>query len=234
MIPLRRSNSGNAPLFCLLGIALYRPLALALQTDRPVYGVHVPYVLSQTSFRPSAIAEIAGQYVQAIRSVSPHGPYHLSGLCFGGVVAFEVAQQLQAQGETVETIMLFDTTLPRGVRIRREQQMVHWARQLFRTPQRLRDFWATSRANAIASLRMQVAATLGERVPEFVRVGDETELNVLSPEAVQVVRRYQRIMRPVGARSLLFRAQASGTPPGDFWTKTWAGPISRRSSRPWT
>ena len=37
------------------------------------------------------------------------GPYFLGGYCMGGTVAFEVAQQIQAQGERVALLALFDT-----------------------------------------------------------------------------------------------------------------------------
>jgi aspartate racemase len=53
--------------------------------------------------------DIAGSYLPAVRSVQPHGPYFLGGYSFGGVVAFEVAQQLQAEGEDVALMAFIDT-----------------------------------------------------------------------------------------------------------------------------
>jgi thioesterase domain-containing protein/acyl carrier protein len=55
------------------------------------------------------IKEIAADYVKAIVSVQPHGPYFLVGECGGGIPAFETARQLQASGRKVELLILFDT-----------------------------------------------------------------------------------------------------------------------------
>ena len=55
------------------------------------------------------IQEIAQDFIQGILSVQPHGPYVLVGECGGGIPAFETARQLEALGEKVERLVLFDT-----------------------------------------------------------------------------------------------------------------------------
>ncbi|HEY0607383.1 MAG TPA: amino acid adenylation domain-containing protein, partial [Herpetosiphonaceae bacterium] len=55
------------------------------------------------------IEDAAASCVEAIRSVQPQGPYMLGGFCTGGAVAFEIAQQLIAQGEQVGLLALIDT-----------------------------------------------------------------------------------------------------------------------------
>jgi thioesterase domain-containing protein len=55
---------------------------------------------------------MARHYVEAIRSEQPEGPYFMAGLSFGGVVAFEMAQQLHAQGERVALLALLDSGCP--------------------------------------------------------------------------------------------------------------------------
>ena len=52
------------------------------------------------------ILSVASRYLTEIRAVQPTGPYRLGGWCFGGVVAFEIAQQLHEQGEEVEFLAL--------------------------------------------------------------------------------------------------------------------------------
>jgi thioesterase domain-containing protein len=47
--------------------------------------------------------------IAALRSIQPEGPYQLGGYCSGGLVAFEVAQELWAQGERVELLALLET-----------------------------------------------------------------------------------------------------------------------------
>src|SRR5262249_46050238 len=51
-------------------------------------------------------------YLQAIRTVQPHGPYFLVGECFGGIAAHEAARQLQAEGERIALLALMDTQRP--------------------------------------------------------------------------------------------------------------------------
>ena len=53
---------------------------------------------------------MAAHYVEEIRTLQPEGPYALGGLCIGGVIAFEMAQQLRAKGETVDVVALLDSS----------------------------------------------------------------------------------------------------------------------------
>ena len=108
VVELRRTNSNRQPLFCLLGVHLYQELALALTDDRPVVGMHLPFRHVPGSDPRPTVTEMAAGYLELIRQRQAHGPYHLAGLCFGGIVAFEVARQLEAQGEKVATVAVFD------------------------------------------------------------------------------------------------------------------------------
>ena len=56
--------------------------------------------------------DLAAKYIGEVKKIQPTGPYHLGGYCFGGVVAFEMAQQLRAQGEDVPLLALVDTFVP--------------------------------------------------------------------------------------------------------------------------
>ncbi|KAH6943233.1 hypothetical protein HPB50_017959 [Hyalomma asiaticum] len=55
-----------------------------------------------------SIEKMADAYVQRIRQVQTEGPYHLAGYSFGAVVAFEVAVQIQASGESVGSLTFLD------------------------------------------------------------------------------------------------------------------------------
>ncbi|MFI8828973.1 beta-ketoacyl synthase N-terminal-like domain-containing protein [Streptomyces sp. NPDC053431] len=61
---------------------------------------------------PATIPEMALRYVQAIRTVAPHGPYRIGGYSLGGTVALEMARLLTQDGEQVEKVILFDTLPP--------------------------------------------------------------------------------------------------------------------------
>jgi thioesterase domain-containing protein len=58
------------------------------------------------------IETLASLVCESIRSARPQGPYLLAGVCLGGLVAFEAAQQLVAAGEEVRLVALFDTGAP--------------------------------------------------------------------------------------------------------------------------
>ncbi|RCJ40879.1 hypothetical protein A6770_37120 [Nostoc minutum NIES-26] len=58
-----------------------------------------------------SVEETATRYLQEIRKVQPNGPYLLGGHCYGGVLAFEMAQQLQSQSQTVSLLVIIDAII---------------------------------------------------------------------------------------------------------------------------
>jgi acetoacetyl-CoA synthetase len=109
---LLRPGTGDRPVFLVHSrggdVLNLRPLALRLDTDRPVYGLQArgldPLQKPQTR-----VEEMAESYEQAIRSVQASGPYTLAGYSFGGLVAFEMARRLTAAGDGVGVLALIDT-----------------------------------------------------------------------------------------------------------------------------
>jgi thioesterase domain-containing protein/non-ribosomal peptide synthetase component F len=90
------------------GVLCYVDLAYLLGTERPIYGLQAPGW--DDDHRPLLrVEEMAAAYVQAIRTVRPHGPYLLAGWSFGGFVIYEMARQLAADGEEVPLLALLDT-----------------------------------------------------------------------------------------------------------------------------
>jgi len=55
---------------------------------------------------------MAAHYIKEIRELEPKGPYYLAGDTLGGLIAFEIAQQLTSQGEEVGLLAMFDTLCP--------------------------------------------------------------------------------------------------------------------------
>ncbi|WP_022681756.1 SDR family oxidoreductase [Sphingobium bisphenolivorans] len=85
---------------------LYR--TLALQLDGPsVYGIQ-PERHPDGSFVHSSIADMARGHVTRLRQVQPNGPYMIAGLCAGGVIAMEIARQLEDAGEEVAYVGIID------------------------------------------------------------------------------------------------------------------------------
>ena len=60
----------------------------------------------QFALPPDGCQEMGSHYVREIMAVQPHGPYVLGGYCLGGIIAFEMAQQLTAQGEKVKLVVM--------------------------------------------------------------------------------------------------------------------------------
>jgi thioesterase domain-containing protein len=119
LVPLQRGTANTPPLFCIYGILLYHELARHLGPEQTVYGLYlqeeVDFLLAadQQNTKPViSFQQIADRYLQKIRTIQPNGPYFLAGESFGGLVAYEMAQQLHAQGEQVALLALLDTQTP--------------------------------------------------------------------------------------------------------------------------
>jgi aspartate racemase len=92
-------------------VLLFASLSAYLGPDQPIYGLQ-PRALSAAEAPTLRIEDLAAEYVKAIRAIQPAGPYRLAGACFGGVVAFEMASQLEAAGERVDLLALIDAFAP--------------------------------------------------------------------------------------------------------------------------
>jgi amino acid adenylation domain-containing protein len=93
----------------------YAELSRELGLEQPFYGLQSP----SAEFFPDSdagITQMATLYIREMRTVQPHGPYLLGGWSMGGLVAWEMAQQLAKQGETVKLLALIDTAPPSGYR----------------------------------------------------------------------------------------------------------------------
>ena len=108
------------PLFICAGmfgnILNLRHLAVQIGQDRPVYGLQARGLYGQQAPHET-FEDTARDYLAEVRSVQPHGPYLLSGFSGGGLVAFEMAQQLVAAGETVAMLVMLDTPYPEAVEL---------------------------------------------------------------------------------------------------------------------
>ncbi|MHC5728858.1 MAG: thioesterase domain-containing protein, partial [Nostoc sp.] len=109
-----QSSGDKIPFFCMHGagggIRAFFNLSRRLGEDYPFYGLqHTP---DQEEPEIISVEETATRYLQEIRQVQPNGPYLLGGFCYGGVIAFEMAQQLQRQGEKVGLLVVIDAILP--------------------------------------------------------------------------------------------------------------------------
>ena len=89
----------------------YLALSRHLGPQRPFYALEDPALYGDETLE-STLPSLAARYLAAVREARPHGPYALGGWSYGGIVAFEMARQLEAQGETVEAVLLVDSATP--------------------------------------------------------------------------------------------------------------------------
>ncbi len=92
-------------------VLLFASFSAHFGADQPVYGLQ-PRGLRPGRHVFATIEEMAERYLREVRAIQPVGPYRLAGACFGGVVAFEMARQLEAAGERVELLALMDAFAP--------------------------------------------------------------------------------------------------------------------------
>jgi thioesterase domain-containing protein len=127
-------HGSKRPFFCVTppmgSVVGFSGLAKYLGSEQPFYGLHLDAGLQlrayeQTSQAINTPEDVAAYYIRQIRTVQPQGPYLLGGRCFGAYVAFEMAQQLQAQGEEVALLAIL-TARPRDF----QRARTHYARRL--------------------------------------------------------------------------------------------------------
>ncbi|MGA2573489.1 MAG: thioesterase domain-containing protein [Candidatus Methanomethylicaceae archaeon] len=103
------------PLFLLHAVDgdafTYSNLVKSLGDERPIYAFQANYNLDfeEQDFK---VENMARKYIKELIDVQPHGPYHLSGFSLGGVIAYEMAQQLKASGEETAFLGIIDIEAP--------------------------------------------------------------------------------------------------------------------------
>jgi amino acid adenylation domain-containing protein len=115
LVPFQ-TNGYRTPFFCVHGahgtVVRFHDLARHLGPDQPFYGLQAQGLDGKHSCH-TRTKDMASHYVMEMRGVQPEGPYFIGGYSFGGVIAFEMAQQLAAQGQE-GIVFLFDSALPAG------------------------------------------------------------------------------------------------------------------------
>lgn len=211
LLPLRANGEGPE-LYCICGVHLYQALAERLAPHIRTYGFFLPY--EQELFgreavgRPSpSVEEMAAGYVQVMRIHQPTGPYLLAGVSFGGILAYEMAQQLTRAGHRVEFLAMLDSMLPSA--LRRD-----WRKWLPEKARSIRDHGFDA-----------ICRTISRSLGSYGKPSDplETEARRLGDVRQNIYRdatsRYQP--RPYGGSALLVRAQEKGFFNSDIADETY-------------
>ncbi|MFN4155683.1 MAG: type I polyketide synthase [Paracoccaceae bacterium] len=116
IVPMHRGEGGvKTPFFLVAGmfgnVLNLRHLAQLLGGDRPFYGLQARGLYGD-AVPHSDFVSAARDYIAEMRQVQPVGPYLLGGFSGGGLIAWEIARQLEAAGESVPLVVLLDTPVP--------------------------------------------------------------------------------------------------------------------------
>lgn len=182
----------------------YRELVENLDPEMPVFGLRPPGV-DRVTPTLATVEDLAAHYVTEIRRVQPHGPYRLGGFCLSGLIAYEMARLLRAEGEDLELLALIDAYPqgPRGqsrVALERRKLRVFWKATLHE-----KQTWVTDR------LRGAIYIKIGPRVYEVFEAHNLQHLiprrflNIVFIASSLARRRY--VPRPLDVRVDFLRAQ---------------------------
>lgn len=201
LVTICRGQPGHLPLFFIHGaggnVLNYKIISDHLGPEQPFYGLQAQGVDGRLPFH-TRIEDMATQYVEALRAVQPDGPYQLAGFSGGGVIAFEMAQQLTQSGAKVALLGMIDTLCPTAAKrsiplIKRLWLLRHWSLKfaLQRSERRRKN------QHAVVDAALDVGLT-----PELVDI--HLFQNYLAAQD-----RYQP--RPYAGSMLLFRAMQAST-----------------------
>jgi thioesterase domain-containing protein len=118
LIPLRATGT-RPPLFMIPGhngdVFAFLPLMKALSEDQPLFAFQPPG-LDASEESLCRVEDLAARFIVELRRTQPDGPYRIGGYCTGGMVAYEAARQLLAQGEDIDALVLCGTSSPPSYR----------------------------------------------------------------------------------------------------------------------
>ena len=114
LVPIQPHGT-NAPFFCVHGVEGdvfgYRELINALGDNQPVIGLQA-IGWDDPESCDGSIEQMAARYIEAMKSYQPRGPYRIGGYCFGGIVAYEMACQLEKMEEKVSLLAVLEGSMP--------------------------------------------------------------------------------------------------------------------------
>jgi thioesterase domain-containing protein len=123
LMPINTEGS-KTPLFIVHGDNGNYIISDHLGPDQPVYGFFHPGSNGE-AIPFKSVPEMAGDYLKMVLTICPEGPYYLVGFSFGGVIAFEMAIQLQKAGHKVPFLVLIDSFSPLA------HEPVKWQKSLY-------------------------------------------------------------------------------------------------------
>jgi thioesterase domain-containing protein/acyl carrier protein len=134
-------------------------LARHLGNDQPVYTIQGPGArVRNRPYTPAEFEALAADYIAAMKTVQPQGPYFLGGMCEGARIAFDMARLLEARGEEVAVLAIFDTWVLENSQIRALWKLDYYGA-------RVKWFWQRSRRDKLALIRRWFQRRSTQRAP---------------------------------------------------------------------
>jgi amino acid adenylation domain-containing protein len=216
-----RSGGSKPPLFCAApvggNVLSYHDLMMHLDHEIPIYGLQAVGLDGMQTVHRN-VNEIATHYIQEIMSVQPDGPYYLCGSSFGGLVVYEMAQQIHDLGKPVVLVAMFDAygpnypkRLPSTSRLRRK-----FYKYTRRIDTHLSTLLYTDWPGRITYLRVKLPK-LYNRITRRVRNKMEQILHPVPRQLARIrsvhmdaarhKKRYMREQRRFEGRLVLFKAE---------------------------
>lgn len=221
-----QSEGTKRPLFFVHGLGGevlgYRALARHLGSDQPFYGLRACGL--DGALKPlTDLPSIAAGYITEILSVQPQGPFLLGGYSSGGVIAFEMAQQLQAGGHQVVFLGILDEEAPGlegqsnrgpGFAIRFMRDLPYWFMDHV-AERPVGEVIADVRRHVRKIGKRTAAAIFNSRTPESFQVDvyDELDLSHLTEHGLRVAEAHYEALtnyrpRVYPGRITLYRTRA--------------------------
>ncbi len=189
--------------------AYCRDLAARLRPACRLHAVSLPHEIEAQVRTTGRLEDVARLIVDELRSTQPRGPYSLGGWCVAGILAYEVAVQLEELGEAVGFVAMLGapnprhyTAVPKSDRLKRKLQH-HW--------KHLSNLSAAGVSKYLAErARRQIQWRNPLRSSDFDRVVQEMALRYNPP--------------PLRAPVILF--QSGDRPTGTDYAPGWAGVVA--------
>ena len=169
----------------------YANLAKYIGPDQPIYTFNSRGLDGLEEF--ATVEELAAEYVQELRAFQPKGPYYLGGYCFGGEVAFEMAQQLAARGEKTALLTLINS-MPSGTSFYKLRFTPLWTARFIRNSWRWLGYfsrWSPRRRRGFIERKFRACGKRLHRhfdstVPSEPSAEDTIDLSLYSEEQRRV------------------------------------------------
>jgi thioesterase domain-containing protein/acyl carrier protein len=236
LVTLQEGRPGRLPFFAVHpsggNVVCYRPLVGRLDPDRPLYALQAPGLEGeQEPFLH--VADLAAHHVATVRQAQPAGPYVIGGWSSGGMVAFEMARQLEQQGDHT-VVVLFDTIVPAEGEAMDDLDLLLWKARALGVPLTAEDL------NGHDGFRLRLSALLARAGEGLPPAEAAAQRRLLAAELSSLAGFFRYRPQPLATGALVaFRATGHRDPDGvsreipfatvdvvTTWRRLTAGPFT--------